>query len=66
LARILFYKQIENQFNLNFKIMDFKNLYENAKNKATNFMISGQISNYIIALKKMNQYKKMMTVVVAN
>ncbi len=46
--------------------MDLKNLYENAKNKANNFMLNGQISAYVNALKEMNQYKKMMAVVVAN
>lgn len=46
--------------------MDFKKLYENAKNKANNFMINGQITAYVNALKEMNQYKKMMTAVLAN
>ena len=46
--------------------MDFKKLYENAKNRANNFMLNGQISAYVSALKEMNQYKKMMVAVVAN
>jgi len=46
--------------------MDFKNLYLNAKNKANKFMENGQISAYVTALKEMNQYKKMMTAIVAN
>ena len=46
--------------------MDFKNLYENAKNKANKFMVNGQITAYVSALKEMNQYKKMMVAVVAN
>ncbi|MEE9349540.1 MAG: hypothetical protein V3U80_05790 [Flavobacteriaceae bacterium] len=45
---------------------DFKTLYENAKSKANNFMIKGQISAYVQALKEMNQYKKMMITVIAN
>ena len=47
-------------------IMDFKYLYENAKSKANKFMLNGQISAYVNALKEMNQYKKMMVAVVAN
>jgi hypothetical protein len=46
--------------------MDFKKLYQNAKIKATKFMENGQISNYVIALKEMNKYKKMMTMVASN
>ena len=45
---------------------DFRRLYENAKNRANKLMVTGQISAYIDALKEMNQYKKMMLVVVAN
>ncbi len=45
---------------------DFRKLYENAKNKANGLMVTGQISAYLQALKEMNQYKRMMTVVVAN
>ncbi|MCF6350361.1 MAG: hypothetical protein L3J23_04950 [Flavobacteriaceae bacterium] len=46
--------------------MDFKILYETAKNKAINFMVTGQITAYVSALKEVSQYKKLMTVVVAN
>ncbi len=46
--------------------MDIKKLYENAKNKANSFMVNGQISAYVNALKEMNQYKKMLVVVAAN
>jgi len=45
---------------------DLRRLYENAKNRANKLMVTGQISAYIDALKEMNQYKKMMLVVVAN
>jgi hypothetical protein len=46
--------------------MDFKKLYQNAKIKAAIFMENGQITNYVKALKEMNQYKKMMTIVASN
>ncbi len=46
--------------------MDFKKLYQNAKEKANLFMEKGQISNYVKALKEMNQYKKMMVQVASN
>jgi hypothetical protein len=46
--------------------MDLKKLYQNAKSKANKFMLNGQISNYVIALKEMSKYKKMMITVVAN
>ncbi len=46
--------------------MDFTKLYENAKNRANNFMANGQISAYVKALKEMNEYKKMMTVLASN
>ncbi len=46
--------------------MDIKKLYENAKNNANIFMVKGQISAYVNALKEMNQYKKMLVVVAAN
>lgn len=45
---------------------DFRRLYENAKNRANRLMVTGQISAYIDALKEVNQYKKMMLVVIAN
>jgi len=46
--------------------MDLKKQYQNAKKQAIEFMQNGQISNYVFALKEMNQYKKMMTVVTSN
>ncbi len=46
--------------------MNFKKLYLNAKKKANLFMENGQISNYVKALKEMNEYKKMMLVVASN
>jgi hypothetical protein len=46
--------------------MDVKKLYQNAKIKANKFMENGQISNYVIALKEMNQYKRMLTMVASN
>ena len=46
--------------------MDFKKLYLNAKEKATLFMENGQISNYVKALKEMNEYKKMMVRIASN
>jgi hypothetical protein len=45
---------------------DFNQLYENAKNKANKFMLKGQITAYVAALREMNQYKKMMLAVVSN
>jgi len=45
---------------------DFKKLYETAKIKANKLMANGQIAQYIVALKEMNQYKQMMLVVSAN
>ena len=45
---------------------DFKKLYENAKLKANQFMLNGQISNYVETLREMNQYKKMMIAIAAN
>ena len=47
-------------------IMDLKKLYQNAQKQATVFMENGQIANYVHALKEMNQYKKMMTMVASN
>jgi len=47
-------------------IMDLKQLYLNAKKQAIIFMENGQIANYVHALKEMNQYKKMMTMVASN
>lgn len=49
-----------------YTMKDFKYLYETAKIKATSLMAKGQISQYLIALKEMNQYKKMMLIVSAN
>jgi len=46
--------------------MDFKKLYQNAKIKANLFMENGQISNYVKALKEMNEYKKMMVMMASN
>ena len=45
---------------------DFKILYKNANNRANKFMLKGQITAYVDALKEMNQYKRMMLAVVAN
>lgn len=45
---------------------DFNTLYETAKNKANKLMAKGQITQYLLALKEMNQYKQMMLVVSAN
>ena len=45
---------------------DFKKLYETAKIKANKLMANGQIAQYIVTLKEMNQYKQMMLVVSAN
>jgi len=45
---------------------DFKKLYETAKSNANKLMANGQIAQYIVALKEMNQYKQMMLVVSAN
>jgi len=40
--------------------------YNSAKKKAYNFMQKGQISAYLKALAEMNNYKSMMTAIVAN
>ncbi len=40
--------------------------YNSAKKKANSFMQKGQISAYIKALTEMNNYKSMMTAIVAN
>ncbi len=45
---------------------DFKKLYENAKNRANQLMLKGQITAYVNALKEMNQYKRMLLAVTAN
>ena len=45
---------------------DLKLKYETAKNKALQFMQTGQISAYINSLKKMNQYKSMMIAISSN
>lgn len=40
--------------------------YENANNKALNFMKKGQLNAYFDALIEMNNYKKLMLTVSAN
>lgn len=45
---------------------DFNKLYETAKLKANKLMANGQIAQYLLALKEMNQYRQMMLVVSAN
>ncbi len=40
--------------------------YENANNKALNFMKKGQLNAYFDALIEMNNYKKLMFTVSAN
>ncbi len=40
--------------------------YEAAKQKALNFMQTGQIAAYLKALSEMNNYKKLMNAVVYN
>ncbi len=40
--------------------------YNAAKKKATEFMQKGQISAYLKALAEMNNYKTLMTSIVAN
>ncbi|WP_164975177.1 hypothetical protein [Lutibacter sp. HS1-25] len=40
--------------------------YENAKNKAFNFMNNGQLHDYFDALIEMNHYKKLMIQVPVN
>jgi hypothetical protein len=40
--------------------------YESAKKKAYTFMQNGQISAYLKALAEMNNYKSLMTAVIAN
>jgi hypothetical protein len=45
---------------------DFNQLYQNAKNRANNLMLKGQITAYVAALREMNQYKKMVLAVASN
>lgn len=45
---------------------DFKKLYQTAKENANRLMAKGQITQYLIALKEMNQYKQKMLVISAN
>ena len=40
--------------------------YETAKKRATTFMKNGQIAQYFEALLEMNEYKRLMTTIVAN
>ena len=40
--------------------------YESAKQKALDFMQKGQIAAYLNALAEMNNYKRLMTAIVAN
>ncbi len=40
--------------------------YENAKQKANDFMKKGLIPQYFEALLEMNKYKKLMTAVISN
>jgi hypothetical protein len=47
-------------------MIELKNHYENAKNRATLFMEKGNISSYINALIEMNRYKKLMVAVSRN
>ena len=47
-------------------MIDLKQKYEKAKNKALQFMQTGQISAYLNSLREMNQYKSMMTAIVSN
>jgi len=50
----------------NFIMKDFKKLYQTAKENANRLMAKGQITQYLIALKEMNQYKQKMLVISAN
>ena len=45
---------------------DLTQQYETARNNSIEFMKKGQISAYFNALLEMNEYKKLMTAVVAN
>lgn len=40
--------------------------YENAKQKSIQYMQKGQIGAYVAMLMKMNKYKKLMLITVAN
>lgn len=47
-------------------MINLKKQYETAKNKANEFMQTGQITLYFEALLEMNKYKKLLRAVVAN
>ena len=47
-------------------MINIANKYQNAKNKANNFMNQGLISQYFEALLEMNEYKKLMNAIIAN
>jgi len=45
---------------------DLKSQYEAAKAKAIKLMQNGQISAYLQSLKEVNEYKNLMTAIIAN